>query len=65
MTSGQKKVANSVANVSLLSSAGLAALSQFDGLSVDGGDLGEPVALILGLLGAALKVWKYFSSKKD
>lgn len=63
MTELQKKFTNGVANVSLASAVGLGGLSQFEGLPIDGGDLGEPVALLLGLLGAVLKVWKYFAKK--
>ena len=63
MTKFQKKITDGVANVSLASAVGLGGLSQFEGLPIDGGDLGEPVALLLGLLGAVLKVWKYFAKK--
>lgn len=59
----KKQVANHAANVSLLGSASLLGLSQIPDLPVDLQDLGEPVGLILGLLGAALKVWKFFAAK--
>lgn len=62
MSEKGKDVAKHAANVSLLGSAGLLGLSQVTDLPVD---LGEPVALLLGLLGAALKVWRYFADRKD
>jgi hypothetical protein len=65
MTEKGKVVAKHAANASLLGSAGLIGLSQLSDLPIDLGDFGEPVGLILGLIGAALKVWRFFAEKKE
>jgi hypothetical protein len=55
---------NKVANASFASSAGLLSLAQTIDLPANLIGVGEPIGLVLALIGTVLKLVQFFSSKK-
>jgi hypothetical protein len=55
---------NAVANASFASSAGLLSLAQTIDLPSNLTGVGEPIGLVLALIGTVLKLVQFFSSKK-
>jgi hypothetical protein len=55
---------NKVANASFASSAGLLSLAQTIDLPTNLIGVGEPIGLVLALIGTVLKLVQFFSSKK-
>jgi hypothetical protein len=55
---------NKVANATFASSAGLLSLAQTIDLPANLIGVGEPIGLVLALIGTVLKLVQFFSSKK-
>jgi hypothetical protein len=55
---------NAVANASFASSAGLLSLAQTIDLPTNLIGVGEPIGLVLALIGTVLKLVQFFSSNK-
>lgn len=56
--------ANSIANASFAGSAGLLSLAQTIDLPSNLTGVGEPIGLVLALIGTVLKLVQFFSDKK-